>query len=114
MKYVYWLLLGLLVLMSLAAGGAKLAAMPQEVAFFSAAGLDANLLSPLGLVQIVGALLAVLPRTRVAGASTMALGFLASSVVIFMIGNSGFGLISLIPVVLSALVARTMPARGNQ
>ena len=105
MKYAYWLVLGLLVLMSLAAGGAKLAAMPQEVAFFADAGIDAKWLLPLGLVQIVAGLLAILPRTRSLGAASMALGFLISSAVIFMTGNIGFGLVSLLPVLLSGLIA---------
>lgn len=106
MKYVYWVILGLLALMSVAAGGAKLAAMQQEVAFFAEAGLDVTWLLPLGAVQVIGAFLAIYPRSRAIGAAIMALGFFVSSVVIFMTGNIGFALISLIPVFLSGFVAR--------
>ncbi|QLC23492.1 hypothetical protein HFP51_09610 [Parasphingopyxis sp. CP4] len=106
MKYVYWVILALLALMSLAAGGAKLAMMQQEVTFFAEAGLDAKWLYPLGTVQVIGALLAIYPRSRALGAVVMALGFFVSSVVILMTGNIGFALISLIPVILSGFVAR--------
>ena len=101
MKIVAYGLLAALVLMSIAAGGAKLANMPQEIAFFREAGVSALWLVPLGLVQIGGAAASVFARTRVAGLALMAAGFLASSMMVFATGDIRFGALSLIPVVLA-------------
>ena len=101
MKYLHIIVLIILVLLSLAAGGAKIMEMPQEVQFFETAGLNTSLLLPLGVVQVVGALLAIYPPARKAGAAIMALGFLCSAMAIFMTGNTSFGTFSLLPVLLS-------------
>ena len=104
MKYLYFAVLIMLVLMSLSAGGAKVANMPQEIQFFVDAGISPTWLLPLGAFQIIGGLLAIYHRTRRAGVALIAIGFLVSTIVIFMTGNSGFAAFSLIPILLCALV----------
>lgn len=101
MKYLYYALLALLVILSLAAGSAKVASMPQEVEFFASAGLPEFWLLPLGIVQVVGALASLHPKSRGVGLILVALGFLSSSLVIFATGNVVFGAVSLVPVALS-------------
>ena len=110
MKIVGLVVLGLLALLSLAAGGAKIAQMPQEVQFFSQLGLDALWLYPLGALQVVGALACLLPNTLRMGAFAIAAGFAVSSIMIFMTGNTMFGAISLVPAALALLLGWRMSA----
>ena len=94
------ILLAILALLSLAAGIAKVMQAPQEVAFFDQAGVDLFWLVPLGAAQIVGAILAIFPKTRSLGLIVTGLGFLCSSLMIFATGNTSFGILSLVPAVL--------------
>lgn len=112
MKYLFFAILILVVLLSLAAGGAKVAAMPQEVQFFDNAGIAANWLLPLGILQISGGLSALYHRTRRVGLILIALGFLLSTVVIFMTGDAAFGFFSLLPVALCAMAFRRAQVSG--
>ena len=104
MKYLFFAVLIILVIMSLAAGGAKVASMPQEIQFFKDAGVNVAWLLPLGGLQIIGGLLAIYHRTRRVGIAIVAFGFLLSTVVIFMTGSTAFGVFSLLPVLLCAFV----------
>ena len=106
MTYVKWGLRIVLVLLSLAAGVAKLMQTPAETEFFASAGLSSIWLYPLGAVQVLGAGLAVLRGPGQTGLTLIAAGFAISSAVIFMTGNTTFGLISLIPVALTILAMR--------
>ena len=106
MKYVALIVLALLILMSVAAGGAKVAHMPQEIQFFADAGLSKTWLVPVGILQIIGGLLAIFPRSRSAGAAVIAAGFLITTIVIFITGNIGFGLFSLLPVLIAVFFMR--------
>ncbi len=90
--------------MSLSAGLVKVLQMPQEVQFFERAGLGITMLILLGAGQIVGSVLTVLPKFRKPGATIIATGFLASSIVIFMTGDLAFAAISLLPVVLTGVL----------
>lgn len=104
MKFLFYLGLFVMVALSLAAGGAKVVAMEQEVELFRDARIDPSWLLPLGVLQIVGGLLAALFRTRRAATVVVALGFLISTFVIFRTGNSEFAVVSLTPVVLCILI----------
>ncbi len=106
MRYLTIGLRAVLVLLSLAAGLAKLLSTQAEVEFFASAGLAENWLLPLGAIQVLGAALAVFPRTIKMGLAVIGVGFLISSVVIFMTGNASFGLVSLLPVALTVVAWR--------
>ena len=106
MTYVNWGLRAALVLLSLAAGVAKLMQTPAEIEFFDSAGLQSFWLYPLGAAQVAGSALAVLRRYGNIGLALIATGFAISSVVIFVTGNTTFGLVSLVPVALSILAMR--------
>ena len=109
MKYFYYIILIALILMSLAAGAAKVTSADQEVQFFASAGLDQTWVLPLGILQVIGGLAAAYHKTRSAGLAIVAIGFLASSIVIFITGNTAFGLVSLLPVALSLVVRARLP-----
>ena len=105
MKIVKRVLLGFLVLMSLAAGVAKIMKMPQELVFFEAVGMSPNLLIPFGLLHVVGAVLTLIPKTRIVGLLLMASVFFVSAVMIFMDGNTSFAIGSIIPAALAVYFA---------
>lgn len=107
MRYLRIGILVLVGLLSLAAGGAKLAMAEQEVAFFRAIGLAPFWLIPLGIIQVGGAVLLLFSRMRPIGAWAIAAGFLLSTVSLLVSGNLMFAAISLIPVALAAYVALT-------
>lgn len=104
MKLLGYIILTLLGLMSFAAGIAKVLATPQEVAFFESAGVSESWLLPLGILQITAAIAAAVPRTRRIGLIAIAIGFAISSIIIFMTGNTSFGLVSLVPVILALML----------
>ena len=101
MALLHRLLLIALILMSFAAGAAKLVQMPQEVAFFASARLGLLPLISLGVLQVAGSVFAIPHRWRRQGLWLIALGFFASSVVILMTGNVIFAVGSLLPVILA-------------
>jgi len=90
----------LLALLGGAAGAAKVARVPQEVAFFESMGLGVWFVIAFGALQLAGAIALVVPRVRRAGAMLSAAMFLASAIMLFVSGAIPFGLISLLPVAL--------------
>lgn len=114
MRIFKLILLVLLVLMSLAAGVAKIMQTPQELAFFEAVGVSPNLLIPFGLLQVIVAVLAILPKTRKFGLMFMAAAFLASALMIFAGGQVGFGVVSFIPAALAGWLAFGFEQRNSQ
>ncbi len=106
MKIFHNVILVILILMSLAAGAAKVMHVPQEVAFFTGAGLSVFWLMVLGIVQIVGATLAGFLKTRLIGAILMMGAFLTSSIVILINGDMAFAAFSLLPALLSAFITK--------
>ncbi|NNC73428.1 MAG: hypothetical protein HKN78_11220 [Sphingomonadaceae bacterium] len=105
MRYLWPALLAIIIVLSIAAGAAKLLQMEQEVGLFAVAGIAPFWLIPLGAVQVIGAILAVMTRTRRAGLLLIAIGFLVSALIIFATGQMGFGAVSLVPVALALLLA---------
>jgi len=104
-RYVNPVILVCLSLLSLAAGGAKVFEQPQEIKFFEDAGVGMQWLIPVGLLQVGGAMLVLFGRTRIAGIAIMVAGFLFSTVMIFVTGNTMLGAISLLPVVMGAILS---------
>ena len=93
-----------LALLCVAAGIPKIMQMPQELGFLSSIGLTAIGVSVLGVVQLAGGILLLWSRSRLAGALLAALALIVSSAAIFASGNSTFGLVSLLPLVVAIIV----------
>lgn len=93
--------------LSIAAGIPKIMQMPQELQYLSSIGLGGMLVSVVGVVQVLGGVLMVPLSTRLIGAAVAELAFIVSSVAIFMGGNTQFGIISLVPVVLLNVIIFT-------
>ena len=100
-----------MVLMSLSTGLAKIRQQPQELQFFEGIGLSITLLILLGLVQVIGAGLTFVIKTRKLGGIVMAIGFAVSALLIFVTQSEPslyikiLGNISALSAVLSASLA---------
>lgn len=105
MKIAITIVAVLIGLLSIAAGGAKVALVPEEVEFLGQFGLTNALIVVFGAIQVLAGLLIVIPKTRVVGSIIAALGFAVSAVLLVMAGNTAFAGVSLVPVVLALVVA---------
>jgi hypothetical protein len=79
--------------------------MPQELGFLQAIGLDALMVSALGLVQVAGGVLIAIPRSRVAGGIAAHVALLISAVALFVGGNYAIGSVSFLLAVLAGYLA---------
>ncbi len=87
-----------------AAGGAKLAGVPDMVAMFEAMGFGQWFRYFTGGYEVLGALLLVIPRTAWAGASMFVVQMLAAVFVhLALVGGSAVP--ALVPLVATALIA---------
>lgn len=109
MNRVKQVLLIILVLLGGAAGIAKMMQTPQEVAFFQATGLSNTVLVIFGAVQLLAALMLIFKPSRMVGAVFLIITFGLSAAMIFKSGQTMFGLIALLPILLTIYVARSRP-----
>jgi len=104
MKIVNILIIAIIALLSIAAGLAKLMQAPAEMEFLQGLGLSSGLIMAFGLVQVVGGVLLAIKKTRMPGAILVTLAFAVSTILIFIGGNTVFGLFSILPVALAGLI----------
>lgn len=104
MKYINWLMVGIIALLSVAAGVAKVMQTPEEMQFLQSVGLSTLMIMAFGAVQIFAGVLLVPEKSRIYGATLAALAFLLSTVLIVISGNLLFAAVSAIPVLLAAFV----------
>lgn len=97
-----------LAFLSVIAGIPKILQMPQELAFLSVIGLSGVAVTILGMAQSAAGILMFQRTLRLPGAELAALAFLISSVAIFASGDTAFGLVSLLPVLVSIIVIYTI------
>ena len=120
MKLITNILMLLIVLLSLAAGIAKVSHSPQEVEFLQSFGFNNLSILLYGILQILAALIlgasAVfsINGLRLYGASAVALSFFVSSVLIFLSGAFVFALLSLIPAALSIVLIKPVGTLNNK
>ena len=104
MKIINFLVITIVMLLSIAAGLAKVMQMPQELEFLQGLGLSPVLIIVFGLVQIAGGILLVPQKTRMVGAVLATSALVLSTVLIFVGGNLVFGLFSTIPIALAGVI----------
>ncbi len=102
MKYVKLILLGILILLSIATGLTKLIQMPEEMELFRNAGFTDISILIFGAIQVVGGILLIPKKTRRYGAIIMAITFVIATIVVFMKGMIGFGVFSILFIALAA------------
>jgi hypothetical protein len=103
-KILNIIILSIVALLSIAAGAAKLMLVPEEVAFLQEFGIGTNLMLLYGTIQAVSGVLSFIPKTKRIGLTLAAIAFTGSSVLIFFSGNIKFGVVSLVPVILTIFV----------
>lgn len=113
MKKLQIAILAVVVLLGAGAGIAKVMRAPAEVAFLSGIGLNEISIVAFGVLQLAGAALLIVPKSRAVGAIVAGLGFGLSTVAIFAAGNLGFGLFSVIPVLLAGWLFLTSIERSD-
>lgn len=105
MKAAITIVTVLIGLLSIAAGAAKVALVPDEVRFLSQFGFSSALTIAFGVTQILGGLLLVFPATRTSGSIIAGIAFGLSALLLLISGNLVFAGISLLPVGLAGLIA---------
>lgn len=105
MKVLNIILIALLVLFSIGAGLAKFFQVPQEIDLLQSAGLALIPIMALGILQVVGAVLVLIPRTRIVGCVLIAIALIIPAVLLFIGGNIKLGVLSLLSLILVAAVA---------
>jgi ABC-type branched-subunit amino acid transport system permease subunit len=110
------LILGVVTILSIAAGAAKVMQAPQEMEFLQGVGLSPAMIFIFGLAQVAAGVLVAIPKTRLSGAILAMATFTVSAILIFISGNETFGLISAIPVALAAFIAykTTKPSHSDE
>ncbi len=96
------------------AGIVKVIRLPMEVEFFEYARLGGNSVVVFGVVQLVGSVLLVFPRTRFWGASVVAATFLSVTVMLFAAGLATFGVVSVLPVAMVGIIVKENARKGPQ
>ena len=94
-------------LLSIAAGAAKVALVPDEVAFLGQFGFGSPPIIAYGVVQFLGGLLMLITKVRIIGSVVAGVAFAFSAVLLTVAGNITFAAVSLVPVGLAMLVAYT-------
>ena len=108
-KIVNILIIAIIVLLSIAAGLAKVMQTPQEMEFLQGLGLSSALIIAFGLVQIAGGVLLVPKKTRLLGAVLATSALVLSTVLIFVGSNLVFGLVSILPIALACVIIYRVP-----
>lgn len=101
----------LLGLLSIAAGGAKISLVPDEVAFLSTFGFSERWIPLFGGSQILGGLLFAIPRTSLVGGIMVLLTLALSTVLLFLAGKIAIGCISILPIILTVQILRHLLPR---
>ena len=104
MKIMNIVLVVVITLLSIAAGIAKVMAVPEEVQFLQSFGFSLSLITVYGACQILAGCLLILPKTRLVGSIITMVAFALSTTLIFLSGNFVFGLVSVVPIVLTAVI----------
>jgi len=104
LKIVSILIISVIALLSISAGLAKVMQTEQEMVFLQSFGLNSVLIVAFGMIQIAGGVLLVPSKTRMFGAVLATSALLVSTILIFVGGDLVFGLLSIIPIVLTCVI----------
>lgn len=94
----------LTMILSIATGAFKLLQQEADIALFEKIGFNEVGTTVLGAIQLIGGILLILPKTRTWGAYIMIPTFVVASIAVFANGMIGFGVVSLLFIVMALLV----------
>ncbi len=101
MKIVNTILLVLLILLSISTGVVKLFQMEEEMKLFRDAGIGDTLTILFGVVQTIGGIMLIVPKTRKLSAGIMAITFTIATIIVFINGMMAFGFSSILFIALA-------------
>ncbi len=84
-----WVLSGLIALAMLGAGGSKLAGAPEQVKGFAAMGYPTWFLYVTGVIEVVGAILLLVPKTAAFGVLLLGATMVGAVVSLLRMGDVG-------------------------
>ncbi|NKB32891.1 MAG: hypothetical protein GKR91_07315 [Pseudomonadales bacterium] len=106
MRHAFNIILGILVLLSVSSGVTKVLLMEQDVEFFGSYGFTNPILITFGALQILGGLMLLISKLRLAGALLVSVTFIISLVVLVLEQSIVPGLLTLISLALLAYLIR--------
>lgn len=94
----------LTIVLSLATGVFKILQQEEDIALFDKIGFNSVSTTLLGIVQLIGGILLIIPKTRKLGAYVMIPTFVIASVAVFANEMYVFGIVSLLFIVMAVAV----------
>jgi hypothetical protein len=104
MKILNILLIGLIALLCITAGAAKVMRLSEEMVFLQGFGFDANMVTIFGIIQLSGGSMLLNRKLRTYGGVLALSAFSLSSLLLFLDGNLTFALLSLLPVIFTIVL----------
>lgn len=101
---VTWVLSGLIALVMLMAGGSKLQGTEEQIKNFAALGYPAWFLYVTGIIEVVGGILLVIPKTAVFGVLLLGATMVGAVVSLLKVGDVGHAPIPLAFLLVIALI----------
>lgn len=99
-----WILSGLVALMMLFAGGSKLAGAEEQVKGFAAMGFPAWFLYVTGVIEVVGAILLLIPKTAAFGVLLLGATMVGATISVLKMGDFGHAPIPFVFLVVIAII----------
>lgn len=96
----------LITLISIATGIFKLLQQEADIQLFEKIGFTATATTLLGVIQLIGGLMLILPKTRKLGAWIMLPTFIIASIAVFANGMIAFGIVSLLFIAMIILILK--------
>ena len=107
MKLLYKINWILLIVLSIATGIFKILQQEADIKLFEALGMNAVLVTLLGVVQLIGGVLLIPKKTRKIGALIMIPTFVLASIAVFMNQMMLFGIVSLLFILMAYWIYST-------
>ncbi len=106
MNLAFKIILTILIFLAISSGVTKIMLLSQDVEFFGAYGFSHTMLVALGITQLIGGILMVIPKFRMYGAVIVAITFLISLVLLVMDSNFLVAGITMVAITLLGWVAK--------
>lgn len=111
MKVASTIVLILLVFLATSSGVAKIALMQQDVEFFGKYGFSNAMLIAFGTTQLIGGVLLPFSKTRLAGATIVAITFLVSLLLLLLDGNIPVSIVTAVATLLLGVIMKAELAK---
>ena len=108
---IIWLLT---IVLSLATGMFKILQQEADILLFEKISMTATMTTVLGVIQFIGGIMLIPKRSRIIGAYIMTATFVLASIAVFANGMIGFGVVSLIFILMALAVIYMEKSKYNE